>query len=75
MKAKNSIQDEQIKTIQKNIQELNNSYKVLNDHSHTMSSDIQQIKTDIDWLKWAVRIVLFGIVVSIAITIFIPGIK
>lgn len=71
----NAIQDLQIQEIKADISALRESYKTLNDHSSEMAESISRLKTDIDWLKWAVRGVLFGIVVSVALSIITIVIK
>ena len=71
----NALQNKDIDIIQNDINELKNSYKVLNDHSTQMTNDIASIKQDIEWLKWAIRIVLFGMIVSISTTIILSIIR
>jgi len=72
--VKNAVQDERIISMASSI-------KTLNEHSDILTKDLSDIKIvvtegfatikpKIDWLTWAVRTILFGIIVSIAITIF-----
>jgi len=71
----NELQNKDIEFIKSDICKLQTNYQVLNDHSSKMTTDISQIKTNVDWLIWGVRVVIFGIIITIAITIILSVYK
>ena len=53
--------------IQRDIEQLKISYKILNDHSGVVNSNVREIKTDVAWLKrffWIVATAAIGSLVT-----------
>jgi len=58
--------------LQRDIEKLSKSYKVLNDHSGTMDANVREIRTDVAWLKrffWVIATASIGALISSVINL------
>lgn len=68
-KIKNAIQDTEINAIKEHISRLDHSFRIINDHTTQLSQDMAKVKSDINWLVWGQRTILFGLIVALVLYI------